>query len=78
MAKKVKGKVRLAIIGSGGITGAHARGILEHADKVECVALCDTSKKMLDARDKQLGGGLPRFRDWKKMLKAMAGDIDTC
>jgi predicted dehydrogenase len=77
MAKKVKGKVRLAIIGAGGITGAHARGILEHKDKVTCVALCDVSKASLDARDEQLGGGLPRFKDWKKMLKAMAKDIDA-
>ena len=77
MASKIKGKVRLAIIGSGGITGAHARGILEHADKVTCVALCDTSEAMLDARDEQLGGGLPRFNDWNKMLKAMADEIDA-
>ena len=42
--KKVQGKVRLAIVGAGGISGAHVRGILEHKDRIECVALCDVSE----------------------------------
>ena len=37
--KKVNGKVRVAWVGTGGISGAHARGLLAHQDKIECVAL---------------------------------------
>lgn len=70
-------KVKLAIIGAGGISGAHAGGILKHQDKVECVALCDVSEANLDARSKQLGGNPARFNDWKKMLAEMGDKIDA-
>jgi predicted dehydrogenase len=70
-------KVRLAIIGAGGISGAHAEGILRHQDKVECVALCDVSEANLDARAKQLGGNPRRFSDWKKMLAELGDGLDA-
>jgi len=77
MAGKVKGKVKVAIIGSGGITGGHARGILEHSDRVECVALCDISERNLKARSDQLGGVDAQYKDWKKMLKEMDDRLDA-
>jgi predicted dehydrogenase len=42
-------KVKLALIGAGGISQAHANGILAHQDKVECVAICDVSEDKLAA-----------------------------
>jgi predicted dehydrogenase len=70
-------KVKLALIGAGGISGAHAGGILKHQDKIECVALCDVSESNLEARAKQLGGSPARFQDWKKMLAEMGAGIDA-
>jgi predicted dehydrogenase len=70
-------KVRLALIGAGGISGAHANGILKHQDKIECVALCDVSEKNLEARAQQLGGNPARFQDWKKMLAEKGAEIDA-
>lgn len=77
MPRKVEGKVRLAIIGSGGIAGAHCGGILKHKDKVDCVALCDVSEKNLKTRQEQLGGERPTFSDWRKMLREMADSFDA-
>jgi predicted dehydrogenase len=70
-------KVRLAFIGTGGISHAHAAGILAHQDKIECVALCDVSEANLDARARQLGGEPRRFNDWKKMLSVLGSEIDA-
>ena len=70
-------KVRLAIIGAGGISNAHAKGILAHAGQVECVALCDVSADNLRARNEQLGGQCRLFNDWNTLLSEMAGEIDA-
>jgi predicted dehydrogenase len=70
-------KVRLAIIGAGGISGAHAGGILKHQDKIDCVALCDVSESNLDARSKQLGNNPLRFNDWKAMLAKLGDQVDA-
>ncbi len=80
MANKVSGVVRVALIGSGGISAAHGKGFLKHADKIKCVALCDVSQDNLKKRSEQLapvGGGGKQFGDWKAMLKEMAGEIDA-
>jgi UDP-N-acetyl-2-amino-2-deoxyglucuronate dehydrogenase len=55
--------VRIAIIGSGGITHAHASGILKYSDKLKCVALCDVSQENLKNRNEQLGGNCRPFTD---------------
>ena len=70
-------KVKLALIGAGGISSAHAGGILKHQDKIECVALCDVSADNLEARAQQLGNSPARFSDWKKMLAEMGPGIDA-
>src|SRR5205823_4597203 len=36
MPSKVNGVVRVGLIGSGGISGAHGLGFLKHADKIKC------------------------------------------
>ncbi len=80
MAKKVEGVVRVALIGSGGISAAHGKGFLKHKDKIKCVALCDVSEDNLKKRSEQLkdvGGGGRQFKDWKVMLKEMGGEVDA-
>lgn len=77
MGKSVSGMVRVAVIGSGGIFGAHAKGFVRHKDKIQCVALCDVKEEAMAARAKQLGYEPRRYRDWGKMLKEMAGEIDA-
>lgn len=77
MRAKIEGKVRIAIIGTGGISQPHAKGILAHSDQVECTALCDVSKPNLEARAGQLGGVRFLFRDWRKMLKEAGDAIDA-
>ncbi len=74
MKTGIKGKVRVAIIGTGGISRVHADGILAYRDKVECTALCDIDEARLKARSEQLGGVAALYRDWRKML-AQAGDV---
>jgi predicted dehydrogenase len=70
-------KIRLALIGAGGISAAHAKGILAHQNKVECVALCDLSDTNLEARALQLGNKPARFGDWKTMLSEFGDKIDA-
>ena len=80
MPSTVNGIVRVAIIGPGGISGAHGRGYLKYADKIKVVALCDISQPNMQRRAEQLApaGPAPRqFADWKVMLKEMAADIDA-
>src|SRR5947209_6840349 len=69
--------VRIALIGCGGISAAHARGFLAHRDVVRCVALCDISSVNLEARNKQLGGEIATFFDWKQLLRERGGEIDA-
>jgi predicted dehydrogenase len=61
-------KLKLALIGTGGIAGAHVQGMLAHADKVECVALCDVSDANLARRAEQLGNEPARYHDWDTLL----------
>jgi len=70
-------KVRIAIIGAGGISHAHAEGILQHPEIVECVALCDVSAENLEKRSKQLGGVPSKFNDWNEMYRVAGGFVDA-
>lgn len=75
--KKIEGKIRMAIIGAGGISGVHVRGIVEHKDKVECTAICDVSENNLQKRCEQLGYTPALFSDWRKMLRKHGDQIDA-
>lgn len=77
MQSGVKGKVRLAIIGTGGISRVHADGVLAHADKIECTALCDINVERLQARGGQFGGAPALYRDWRRMLAESGGAFDA-
>ncbi len=77
MKKPTSNKIRVAIIGAGGISHAHALGILAHRDKIECVALCDVSEDNLKVRGAQLGGFAAHFKDWKVMLDEFGDHMDA-
>lgn len=72
----VKGRVKLAILGAGGISRVHIAGILEHADKAECVALCDISEENLELRSAQLGSSPARYNDFNTLLQEQT-DLDA-
>lgn len=73
----VRGVVRVALVGCGGISGGHVRGFLKHAEKIKVVALCDVSAENMAKRSDQLGGAPRQFADWKAMLKEMGDQIDA-
>src|SRR5512140_2597478 len=77
MANKVNGVVRVGVIGCGGISGAHGRGYIKHAQTIKVAALCDIVEANSGKRNEQLGGGIRQFSDWKVMLKEMKGQIDA-
>ena len=78
MASKVKAPVRIALVGTGGISHAHGVGLLKHSDVIRCVALVDVSQENLKKRGEQLAEQKPRtFTDWKVMLKEMRDQIDA-
>jgi predicted dehydrogenase len=77
MSNSSSPKVRLAIIGAGGISGAHAGGMLAHPELIECVALCDVSEANLKARNEQLGGKCRLFQDWKVLFSEMGAEFDA-
>jgi predicted dehydrogenase len=70
-------KVKLAIIGCGGISAAHMMSYGRLQEKLEVTALCDVSEANLAGRNKQIGGGAKEFSDWKKMLGELDGGIDA-
>ena len=77
MPAKVNHPIRVAIIGSGGISGAHAGGYLKLKDKFLVTALCDINPDALKSRSDQLDGISKQYADWKVMLKEMAGQLDA-
>jgi predicted dehydrogenase len=77
MSARIKGKARIAIVGTGGISHPHANGILAHKDAVECTALCDVSKENLKQRSDQLGGVKALYSDWRRMLAEAGDEIDA-
>ena len=70
-------KVRLAILGAGSIAGAHINGLKAHADKLECVALCDVSADNLKTRSAQLGTTPALFHDWRELLAKLGNQLDA-
>lgn len=69
-------KLKVALIGAGGIAGVHVQGLLAHADKVECTALCDLSDEALALRSAQLGNHPACYHDWDTLL-AEQRDLDA-
>ncbi len=77
MPRTVAAPVRIAIVGTGGISGAHAPGYKRLADKLHVVALCDVDPEAMAARSDQLGGVDQRFADWRTMFRELAGRLDA-
>ncbi len=78
MAGKVNGLVKVAIIGPGGISGAHARGYIKYPQKIKVVAVCDIVPERNKQRKAQLGDdSIREYTDWKLMLKEMGERIDA-
>jgi predicted dehydrogenase len=77
MLGKVNHPVRVAIIGTGGISGAHANGFLKYPDKLRVAGLCDIKPEAMKKRGEQLGGVSRQFADWKVMLKELKDEIDA-
>lgn len=75
--KQPTAPLRLAIIGAGGISQAHAAGILAHPDKLLCTALCDISDEQLKRRSEQLGNSPALFHDWRRLLADYSEQIDA-
>ena len=69
-------KLNVALFGAGGIARAHVRGMLAHADKLECTALCDLSDEALELRSAQLGNDPACYHDWNALL-AEQKDLDA-
>lgn len=65
-------KLRIGIIGCGGISGAHI-GAYEKLDSAEIVALCDVNEAAARKRAKETGGAA--FTDVEKMLTEV--DLDA-
>ncbi len=79
MRKSIGSPARVAIIGAGGISGAHIRGYLKLPDRIRCVALCDISPEALATRSVQLApaGEVRTFDDWRTMLRDMGDQLDA-
>lgn len=70
-----RGPLRHAAIGCGGMGAGDLRQIASH-DQVEIAALCDVDTKHLEAAA-QRHPGARLYRDWRQMLAAEAGSIDS-
>jgi predicted dehydrogenase len=77
MPSKISGPVRVAMIGAGGISGAHVKGFTTYNDKLRVTALCDVDPLALKRRSESLGGVTRQYSDWNVMLKEMDGEIDA-
>jgi len=72
-----KQPVRIALIGAGGIAQAHSRAILNHPNRVKCVALCDVSEANLESLGKLYADKPAAFSDWKEMLRDSSLGIEA-
>lgn len=73
------GKIKLGIIGLGGISkGAHIPALINMAD-VEIVALCDIIPERIDQARKIIGDNkIPGFVDYKELIKSGVDAVDIC
>ncbi len=71
----LRGKIRHATIGSGGMGGADMNQIAGHPD-IQIVALCDVDANTLAAASKKFPGA-KTYRDYRKMFAEIADEIDT-
>ena len=77
MAKKKGGKLRVALIGAGGVSGAHLQSLCDMED-VDLVAVADIVEESAQRRAEEFG--IPEtFTDHKKMLRNVEPDaVSVC
>jgi predicted dehydrogenase len=65
---KAGGKLRIGVIGCGGMANGHMRGLLrtKEQDNIEIVAVCDVYKKRLDAAATLTGA--KAYKDYRELL----------
>lgn len=66
---KSERRIRLALIGTGMISGAHVRGILANPDRYEVTAVCSRNATTRAGIVEALGGGAAQFDAWDPMLQ---------
>jgi predicted dehydrogenase len=70
-------RIRVGLIGAGGIAGAHIRGYREHADRIAVTAVADIGASALQRRTGELG--VPGFPDYRDLLREAPIDaVDIC
>jgi predicted dehydrogenase len=74
---KVNWPVRVLLIGAGGISSVHIRGMRKHPDRLRCVGMVDISEENLGKRAEELGERVTTFTDWKKALADLSGKVDA-
>ena len=74
----MSGKLRVAMIGVGGIAGTHYKSWSEIADQAEIVAVCDVSGEQVAKRGEEWNVE-KRFTDFGEMLRTVECDaVDVC
>ncbi|MGC8842411.1 MAG: Gfo/Idh/MocA family protein, partial [bacterium] len=75
-----KRKLRVGIIGVGGIAQAHMQGYAKLKDKVDLVAFCDTIPERAEKGAKEYGSRNAKvFTDYREMLEMKDLDaVDIC
>jgi predicted dehydrogenase len=69
------GKRRIAIIGTGGISGAHLNAIRQHPDRCELAAIMDLDAARLKAFGDNHGIAVPTYTDAQAMLEREKPDL---
>ncbi len=71
------GKIRVAVIGAGGIAAAHLRAYAAHAERCEIVGIADVVESAAQEKVATYGGQI--FRDGERMLDAVKPDaVSIC
>jgi len=76
LASPAEKKVRVAIVGTG-IRGSTTWGmnlLRDVGDYVEMVGLCDINPKRVEVANRWMGGGIPTFTDFDKMVRQVRPD----
>lgn len=70
--------IKIGLIGSGGIAGAHIRGYLKVVDEARVTAVCDVVTENAQRRAEEVGGA-SIFSDYRDMLaNADVDAVDVC
>lgn len=69
--------IRVAVIGCGGIAGAHMSAYAKLTDRFRVTALCDIDAEKLNKRTAQLPSPPPHFTDWREMFSQASDSIDA-